>query len=95
MDYGPLLDAMRGKKWVLTARCVESANPNVKVNLFQTPGGYALPVTFGGKMKSVTVRLRNIPGLDKLSGKALHPGNEAGVLVPTEFKAAYWNCRCR
>jgi len=87
MDYGPLLDAMRGKKWVLTARCVESANPNVKVNLFQTPGGYAMPVTFGGNIRSVTVRLRNIPKLDKLSGKALHPGNEAGVLVPTEFKA--------
>jgi hypothetical protein len=86
MDYGPLLDAMRGKKWVLAARCVEAVEPGVKVNLFQTPGGYALPVTFGGKATLATIRLRNIPGLDKLSGKALQPGVEAAVPAPAEFK---------
>jgi hypothetical protein len=32
-------------------------------------------------MKSVTVRLRNIPGLEKLGGKALHPGAQAAVAV--------------
>ncbi len=86
LDYGPLLDTMRGRKWVLAARCVEAAEPNVKVNLFQTPAGYVLPVTFGGKLKSVTVRLRNIPGLEKLSAKALHPGVEAAAAVPAEAK---------
>ena len=86
MDYGPLLDTMRGRKWVLAPRCVEAADANVKVNLFRTPGGYALPVTFGGKTKSVTVRLRNIPGLKKLGAKALHPGVETAAAVPTEFK---------
>ncbi len=86
MDYGPLLDVMRGRKWVLAARCVEAADANVKVNLFQTPGGYALPVTFAGKTKSVKVLVRNIPGLEKLHAKALRPGDEASVLVPAEFK---------
>jgi len=86
MDYGPLLDAMRGKKWVLAARCVEAVEPGVKVNLFQTPGGYAMPVTFGGNATSATVRLRNVPGLDKIGGKALHPGAEAAVAVPAVFK---------
>ena len=78
--------SMRGRKWVLAARCVEAADANVKVNLFQTPGGYALPVTFAGKMKSVTVRVRNIPGLEKLHAKALRPGDEAAVSVPADFK---------
>jgi hypothetical protein len=77
MDYGPLLDAMRGRKWVLAPRCVESPTPGVKVNLFKVPGGYVVPVTFGGKATSATVQLRDLPGLEKLSGKALLPGDDA------------------
>ena len=46
----------------------------MKVNLFQVPGGYALPVTFGGKAKSVTVRLRNVPGLEKLKRQGASSG---------------------
>lgn len=42
MDYGPLLDATRGKRWVLTARCVNAVTPGLGVNLFEVPGGYAL-----------------------------------------------------
>ena len=66
LDYGPLLDALRGKKWVLQAHCVECTTPGVKVNLFEVPGGYVTPVTFGGKAKTAEVRLRNISGLDRL-----------------------------
>lgn len=43
LDYGALLDAVRGKKWVLTSHFVETTTPGVKVNLFEVPGGYALP----------------------------------------------------
>jgi len=86
MDYGPLLDAIRGKKWVLAAGCIEVATPGVKVNLFQVPGGYALPVTFGGKTESAVVRLR-VPGrLDTLKCEALHPGADAPVPVMTTPK---------
>ena len=59
MDYGPLLDAMRGKRWVLAARCVNAVTPGLGVNLFEALGGYALPVTFGGKAASARVRLRH------------------------------------
>ena len=72
--YGPLLSAIRGKKWVLAAHCVESVTPGVKVNLFEVPGGYTLPVTFGGK--TATVRVRNLPDLGKMKCEALHPGRE-------------------
>ena len=85
LAYGPLLDVMRGKKWVLTAHCVEAVTPGVKVNLFQVPGGYVLPVTFGGKAESATVRLRNVTGLEKVECHALHPGTEAAVPVPARF----------
>ena len=84
LDYSRCWIRCRGRSGS-AARCVEAAEPNVKVNLFQTPAGYVLPVTFGGgKLKSVTVRLRNIPGLEKLSAKALHPGVEAAAAVTTE-----------
>ena len=54
-DYGPLLDAMRGKKWVLQPHSVTAGAPNVKVNLFEVPGGYVVPVTFAGQAASVEV----------------------------------------
>lgn len=84
LDYGPLLTAMRGKKWVLEPHCVESDAG--KVNLFEVPGGYALPVTSAGKANSVTVRVRNIPGLNKLKCEALHPGIEKPVPVTGKLK---------
>jgi len=86
--YGPLLSALRGKKWVLAAHCVESATPGVKVNLFEVPGGYALPVTFGGKAATATatVRVRNIPGLEKMKCIALHPGREVASPATSHFR---------
>ena len=81
LDYGPLMDAMRGRKWVLSSHCVEAVTPGVKVNLFQVPGGYVLPVTFAGPSASATIRLRNVSGLDQVQCDALHPGVEAPVAV--------------
>jgi hypothetical protein len=81
LDYGPLLSAIRGKRWVLAAHCVEAATPGVKVNLFQVPGGYALPVALGGRSESATVRLRNLPDLGRLHCQALHPGKDKAAAV--------------
>jgi hypothetical protein len=86
MDYGPLLDAMRGKKWVLAPHCVEAAGGGAKVNLFEVPGGYALPVTFAGKAETVTVRIRNVPGLNGARVEAWLPGIEAPQPVVSSFK---------
>ena len=81
LDYGKMLDAMRGKQWVLEPHCVESSTPGVKVNLFHVPGGYALPVTFGGPAPFASVRLRNLPGLQRLRCEALHPGADKPLAV--------------
>ena len=86
LDYGPLLEALRGRQWVLTAGCVEAATPDVKVNLFQVPGGYVVPVTFGGKGESATVRLRKVAGLGKVNCQVLHPGGEAPTPVSATFE---------
>ena len=85
LDYGPLLDAIRGKKWVLAPHCVEVAGGRAKVNLFEVPGGYALPVTFAGKAKTVTVTVRNVSGLDRVHIEAWQPGSEAPGPVTSSF----------
>ena len=77
-DYGPLLDAFRGKKWVLAPHCVACGDPEVKVNLFQVPGGYVVPVTFG-KGPTARIALRNITGLDRARCEAIQPGKPATV----------------
>ena len=82
LDYGPLLDAMRGKKWVLVPHCVDSDTPGAKVNLFEVPGGYALPVTFAGPATSAVVHVRGLPGLVSLRADALHPAAAQPTAVP-------------
>jgi CubicO group peptidase (beta-lactamase class C family) len=86
LAYGPLMDAMRGKKWVLEPHCVETSTPEVKVNLFQVPGGYAVPVTFGGNAKEAVVYVRNVSGLENVRCEALHPGVEKPLSISSTFK---------
>jgi hypothetical protein len=79
LAYGPLMDAMRGKKWVLAPHCVEVTGGSAKANLFQVPGGYAMPICFGGKAEFAEVILRNIPGLDNLKYSVIHPDVETAA----------------
>ncbi|MGH9444995.1 MAG: hypothetical protein ACRD3O_04605 [Terriglobia bacterium] len=86
LAYGPLLDAMRGKKWVLSPHCAEVAGCAAKANLFQVPGGYAMPVCFGGKAEFAEVFIRNVPGLDNFKYSVIHPGVETAVSPTILFK---------
>jgi hypothetical protein len=85
LDYGPLLDAMRGKKWVLASHAVDvedEAAIKPKANLFRVPGGFAIPVVFGGKRQSVTVVLRGLAGIGpETACRAIHPGSVTPVPV--------------
>lgn len=51
--------------------------------MFEVPGGYAIPVVFGGGQKAVRIRLRNLEGhMSNPFCKALHPGSEEWIPVP-------------
>ena len=76
LDYGPLLETMRGKKWVLTPHAVSVADQSAKANLFEVPGGYVLPVAFGGQSTHVVVTVK---GVRASAAEALHPGEERWV----------------
>ena len=68
---------MKGKKWVLEPHCIEVDGREAKVNLFEVPGGWVVPVTFGPKDGTVTVILRNVPGMKgSLKAEVMYPGTE-------------------
>jgi hypothetical protein len=83
LDYGPLLDTLQGRKWVLLPHVVKAIDEGVKVNLFEVPGGYVLPVTFGGNRSKTTVVIGGLP--DNVKGRfrieALHPATENPAVV--------------
>jgi hypothetical protein len=80
LDYGPLLSLMKGKRWVLEPRCVEVEGQKAKVNLFEVPGGWVVPVTFGPPNGLVTVTFRNVHGIKSgLKAFAVHPGSATKV----------------
>lgn len=77
LDYGPLLGLMKGRKWVLEPHCVAAVDGQAKVNLFEVPGGWLVPVTFGPKEGTVTVTLRNVPGMTgSPRAEAAYPGTD-------------------
>ena len=76
LAYGPLLNAIRGKRWVLKPHVISVADHAAHANLFQVPGGYAIPITFANNVNEVTLTLRNLlePGEQIASLTVLHPG---------------------
>ncbi len=85
LAYGRLLDAMHGKKWVLAAHCVETKTKDVKVNLFEVPSGYVLPVINAGTTEFAIVLVRNIPNLNKLEATVIQPGAQEDVPLTTRY----------
>jgi hypothetical protein len=67
-EYGPLFDALRGKRWVLLPHVVCVEGDKALANVFEVPGGFVVPVIAGGEEKSVQVVLQGLPKL---------PGNKA------------------
>ena len=77
LDYGPLFQAMRGKKWVLLPHVLSVDAQGVKANVFQVPEGYVVPITFGASAPMVKVTIRGIPEIlaaKKLKCEQIHPG---------------------
>jgi hypothetical protein len=85
LDYGPLLDLMRGKKWVLAPHAVEVAGGGAQANIFQVPGGYVVPVTFGGDTPEAVLTIRGIKA-DISTADVFHPGSASGS--PLRFARA-------
>jgi hypothetical protein len=85
LDYGPLFETLRWRKWVLLPHVVEAVGGVAKVNLFEVPGGYLIPVTLAGNVDKAQVLLRDCDRLWSGSAapvcQALHPGSDSWVAV--------------
>ena len=83
LDYGAMMAAMKGKKWVLEPHCVEIAENTAQANMFETLEGWVVPITFG-KAPQARVLLRNMPFISgNLRVELLHPGvKEAKTVQP-------------
>jgi hypothetical protein len=74
LDYGPLLNMMKGREWVLTENPVIVDGASAKANMFTIPDGYIVPVVFGEDAE-VTIRIA-LPAAD--------PGLKVLVQYPGE-----------
>ncbi len=85
LDYGAMMAAMKGKKWVMEPHCVEIAENTAQANMFETLEGWVVPITFG-KAPQASVLLRNMPFISgKLKVEVLHPGVKEAKTLPTRL----------
>jgi hypothetical protein len=77
MDYGPLFDALHGKRWVLQPHVISVEGDTAKANLFAVPGGYVIPITFGGESARIILRgLIRQCGQDGFAAEMIRPGEQ-------------------
>ncbi len=95
LDYGPLFNQLRGRKWVLAPHVLQVEGKAAKANLFQIPGGWLIPVCFGGTNQSANVVVRNLSSLSAQAQRfkcmVLHPGEDKpaplnGVLRDSQLR---------
>ena len=85
--YGPLLKAIRGKRWVLLPHVIKVLSNNARANLFKVPQGFVVPVVFAKNAEIVSVALRGNPFGKPLIYHidALHPGKADSVVVKYDY----------
>jgi len=91
LQYGPLLDLMRGKKWVLEPHIVQVANNAAKVNLFKVPEGFVIPVVFATTGDLVKVKILRSGEIGNLvSASMLSPDSEKEVSLKIKSAKGYY-----
>ena len=73
LDYGPLMQMMKGREWVLTDNPVVVEGGIAKANVFKVPDGYIVPVVFG-ETNTATIRVAIPITSNNLKVIVQHPG---------------------
>ena len=74
LDYGPMFNALRGRKWVLLPHVIEVNRPAL-ANVFEVPSGYVVAIGLAGANSSATVKLRGLK-LKGFKAEAIVPGEK-------------------
>jgi hypothetical protein len=89
LDYGPLMLAMKERSWVLKPHAVSVKDNAAKVNMFNVPQGYAIPVMYAVHgIQAAKVTFQNTSGKEIVSCEVYHPGKEQPVLVKFKQKGS-------
>ncbi len=81
LDYGPLMNQLKEKQWVLVPAIVSVKNDKAKVNIFKTKRGYSIPVVYGDQ-SIVTVVLKDaLFSKGHFNYKAYQPGIRNAVTL--------------
>lgn len=59
LDYGPLMNQLKEKQWVLKPGIVQVKDDKAKANIFKTRNGYSIPVVYGDG-GTVTIVIKDI-----------------------------------
>jgi hypothetical protein len=70
LAYGPLFNAIKARKWILTPGVVEVEGNSAKANAFETPQGYVVFVGLAPAAGNARVTVRGL----NTQAKVLHPG---------------------
>ena len=69
LDYGEMLQAMKGRKWVLVPDVIQCND--AMANILEVPGGYIVPVINGGSKATISLSALNA---DFNHTRVIHPG---------------------
>jgi len=58
LDYGPLLNEIKGRVWILSPNIIEVIDNMAKVNIFNVNGRLIIPVIHGNEETNVSIKLR-------------------------------------
>jgi hypothetical protein len=78
-----LLNAIRGKRWILKPHAISVGDHAARANLFQVRGGFAIPITLAVMFNDVNVTMKDLlAAVEQIASMTgLHPGRpKASVL---------------
>jgi hypothetical protein len=78
-DYGLLLQALKGREWIMSPHVVEVEDGWAKANVFKANDKIIIPVVLGGDTSQASVILRlpfSVLGTENLTVKVLYPGEK-------------------
>ena len=83
LDYGPLFNALKGRKWLLKPGVHSSGQiGEAKANVFETKAAYVVFVGLAGKQTSARLTLRGLP----TAASVRHPGEATAMPLTAEAK---------
>jgi hypothetical protein len=82
LDYGPLMIAMKRRKWILEPHVISVKNNLAKANLFSIPKGLYIPVVYAKKgVTNAIVTFKNVGGGKIKSCKVYSPGKKEPATI--------------